>query len=228
MDRLLAHIKVPINEKIYLKDPETSALGKKIVEHSISLIHDIGFEQFTFKKLSHLIGSTESSVYRYFENKHKLLLYLSSWYWGWVEYRLVFATHGMQNSVDKIAKAISVITAPVELDHQFSHINEVLLKRIVISEFSKSYLTKEVDKENQEGYFSIYKRLAHRLSEMITDIQPHYTSPMALATTILEGSLHQQFLMEHFPSLSNFKDDIAVGSFYTDLVLTQLGVQHGA
>ena len=49
---------------------------------------EIGFESFTFKKLAAKIESTEASVYRYFENKHKLLIYLVSWYWNWVEYRL--------------------------------------------------------------------------------------------------------------------------------------------
>ena len=58
---------------------------------------EIGFENFTFKKLGEQIGSNESSIYRYFESKHKLMLYLSSWYWAWIEYRLVFATNNINN-----------------------------------------------------------------------------------------------------------------------------------
>ena len=30
--------------------------------------------------------STEASIYRYFENKHFLLIYLVSLYWEWVNY----------------------------------------------------------------------------------------------------------------------------------------------
>ena len=82
MEYLFQDLKVHIPDKIYIKDPESSVLGKKIITHSILLIDDIGFESFTFKKLGSEINSNESSIYRYFENKHKLLLYLTSWYWG--------------------------------------------------------------------------------------------------------------------------------------------------
>ena len=74
MQSLLANFKIQINPKIFVKDPETSVLGKKIIEHSILLIDEIGFDNFTFKKLGDRIGSNESSLYRYFENKHKLLI----------------------------------------------------------------------------------------------------------------------------------------------------------
>ena len=97
MDMLLQGVQIKVNEKLYLKDPESSGLGKKIVEYSIQMINEIGFERFTFKKLGHQIGSNESSIYRYFENKHKLLVYLTSWYWGWMEYQLVFATHSIKS-----------------------------------------------------------------------------------------------------------------------------------
>ena len=74
MDSILNNLKIQVNSKIYVKDPETSTLGKKIIEHSILLINEIGFEEFTFKKLGELIGSNESSIYRYFENKHIFLV----------------------------------------------------------------------------------------------------------------------------------------------------------
>ncbi len=96
MKYLLENVKVQVHPKIYLKDPESSELGQRIIKHSILLIDAIGFESFTFKKLGKEIGSNESSVYRYFENKHKLLLYLSSWYWGWVELTLVIATNNIE------------------------------------------------------------------------------------------------------------------------------------
>ena len=73
MDLILSNITITVNDKLYVKNPETSALGKKIIENSILLIDEIGFENFTFKKLGEIIGSNESSIYRYFESKHKLL-----------------------------------------------------------------------------------------------------------------------------------------------------------
>ena len=99
MKRLLSNIKIQVNDNIYQKDPETSELGRKIIENSILMIHEIGIENFTFKKLGVKIQSNESSIYRYFENKHKLLLYLTSWYWSWVEYQLVFSTFNVNDAV---------------------------------------------------------------------------------------------------------------------------------
>jgi AcrR family transcriptional regulator len=97
MKNILEGLKVNISNKIYIKDPETSELGKNIIENSILLINEIGFDNFTFKKLGERIGSNESSIYRYFENKHKLLLYLSSWYWGWLEFKIVLSTNSINS-----------------------------------------------------------------------------------------------------------------------------------
>ncbi|MGB3151012.1 MAG: TetR/AcrR family transcriptional regulator, partial [Maribacter sp.] len=65
MERLLQSVKIAINEKIYVKDPESSDLGKRIIEQSILMINEMGFESFTFKKLGIKIKSNESSIYRY-------------------------------------------------------------------------------------------------------------------------------------------------------------------
>lgn len=104
MQNILSNIIISVNDKLYVKNPETSDLGKKIIQQSILLIDEIGFENFTFKKLGEKINSNESSIYRYFESKHKLMLYLSSWYWGWIEYRLVFATTNINNPFERLKK----------------------------------------------------------------------------------------------------------------------------
>ncbi len=222
MKFLLQNLKVSINDKIYLKDPESSALGKRIIENSIIMINQMGFENFTFKKLGKKIGSNESSIYRYFENKHKLLLYLTSWYWGWLEYQLVFSTNSISNTKQKLKKAIEIITRTVEEDSSFSHINEVLLSKIVVNENSKSYLTKQVDKENKEGYFSIYKRLVARITDMIIDVNHKYKHPSSLASTIIEGALHQHFLKDHFSSLTDCNEENSPTKYFTELVFNSL------
>lgn len=203
MEKLLQSVRISINDKLYVKDPESSNLGKRIIKESIIMIHEIGFESFTFKKLGTEIGSNESSIYRYFENKHKLLLYLASWYWGWLEYQLVFATNSIPDPSAKLDRAIEIMTRATEFDTAFTHIDEVMLNKIVINEYSKSYLTKEVDQENKDGYFVIYKRLVNRMSTMMTDVNPSYPYPSSLASSLLEGALHQYFLMDHFNSLTN-------------------------
>lgn len=228
MEHLLQSVKIGINEKIYVKDPESSDLGKRIIEESISMMDAMGFENFTFKKLGHKIGSNESSIYRYFENKHKLLLYLASWYWGWLEYQLVFSTNSIADPIEKLEKAIAISTRPKEQDSSFSHINEVLLNKIVINEYSKSYLTKEVDVENKEGYFIIYKRLVTRLKNMIAAVDPDYEFPSTLASTILEGSLHQHFLKDHFTSLTDCRENNDPTRYFTQLVFNSLNPKsHG-
>ena len=222
MISLLSNLKISVPDKIFIKDPESSQLGKRIIEHSIILIDEIGFDSFTFKKLGQRIGSNESSIYRYFESKHKLLLYLTSWYWAWIEYQLVFETHSIADPSKKLDKAIEIVTRTIKQDTNFSHINEIVLNRIIINEYSKSYLTKEVDTENKEGYFVIYKRLIMRISDMIAAVKPEYKYPSSLASTIVEGALHQHFLKEHFQSITNCNKNVSPYQFFSDLTLNIL------
>ena len=218
METILSNLKIQVNNKIYVKDPETSALGKKIIEHSIVLINEIGFEEFTFKKLGELIGSNESSIYRYFENKHKLLVYLSSWYWSWMEYRLVFTTNNIVDPLEKLKKAISIVTEKIVDDSKTVHINESILNKIIITEFTKTLQTKEVDTENKEGFFLIYKRVINRIVEMIHEVNPEYPFAKSLVSNIVEGALHQHFLQEHLKTITNCNDVISPTDFYINLV----------
>ncbi|TCI91065.1 TetR/AcrR family transcriptional regulator [Tenacibaculum sp. M341] len=222
MDKLLSNVKIEVPEGLFIKNPESSELGKKIVEHSIILIDEIGFENFNFKKLGKLISSNESSIYRYFESKHKLLIYLSSWYWRWLEYQLVIETFSIRNLEEKLVKAIEVVTRKTKEDKNFSHINEVLLNQIIINENSKSYLTKSVDSENKEGYFSPYKRVVRRLAEIITEYNSNYEYPLSLASSITEGALHQQYMKQHFTSITNCNEEVTPTKFYTHLILNAL------
>ena len=218
MDLILSNITITVNDKLYVKNPETSALGKKIIENSILLIDEIGFENFTFKKLGEIIGSNESSIYRYFESKHKLLLYLSSWYWGWMEYKLVFATNNIANPLEKLKKAIAIVTEKIEDDSNTAHINEAILNKIIIAEFTKTLLTKEVDEENKIGLFLVYKKVINRIIEMIVAVNPEYQFAKSLASSIVEGALHQHFLKDHLKTITNCNETISPTHFYIDLV----------
>lgn len=215
---LLTNIKIQVNPKLYVKDPETSTLGKNIIQQSILLIDEIGFEEFTFKKLGEKIGSNESSIYRYFENKHKLLVYLSSWYWAWIEYRLVFSTTNIDNKLDKLKKAITIVTENIEDDYSTAHINEAILNKIIIEEFTKTLHNKHVDKENKEGFFLIYKQVNYRIEKMIEEVNPEYPYAKSLVSSIIEGSLHQHFLRNHLKTITNCNSEINPTSFYLHLV----------
>jgi AcrR family transcriptional regulator len=222
MNQLLSNIKIQVNEKLYVKDPATSTLGKKIIEESILLIDSIGFDDFTFKKLGEKIGSNESSIYRYFENKHKLLVYLSSWYWSWMEYRLVFATNNITDPFEKLQIAITLVTEKIEDDFTTDYINESVLNTIIIQEFTKSLHTKEVDEENKQGYFLIYKRLLNRIISMVNEVNPEYPYAKSLISSIVEGSLHQHFLMNHLTTITDCNDQRKPTNFYLDLISTLL------
>ena len=218
MQDLLANIKIQVNPKTYVKNPETSDLGKKIIQNSILLIDEIGFEEFTFKKLGEKIGSNESSIYRYFENKHKLLVYLSSWYWAWIEYRLVFSTNNINDKFEKLIKAITIVTEPIEDDSKTEHINEAVLNKIIIEEFTKTLHNKHVDKENKEGFFLVYKQVNYRIEKMILDINPEYPYAKSLVSSIIEGSLHQHFLKNHLKTITNCNEKVSTSDFYIHLI----------
>ena len=216
--QLLSNIKIQVNPKIFVKDPETSALGKRIIQQSILLMDEIGFDDFTFKKLGEKIESNESSIYRYFESKHKLLVYLSSWYWSWMEYRLVFATSNYSNSQEKLKKAITIVTEKIKDDQNTTHINEAILNKIIIAEFTKTFHTKEVDQENKEGFYLIYKRVINRITTIINEVNPEYSYAKSLASSIVEGSLHQHFLTDHMKTITSCNETISPTDFYFNLI----------
>ena len=74
METILSNIRLQVNESLHIKDPESSELGISIIQSGIELINELGFEDFTFRKLGQKIGSNEASVYRYFESKNKFLM----------------------------------------------------------------------------------------------------------------------------------------------------------
>lgn len=219
METLLANIKIAVNENIYLKDPETSTLGRKVIAGSICMINEIGFEDYTFRKLAKEIDSTEASVYRYFENKHKLLLYLTSWYWTWMEYRMVFSLANINSPHERLEQAILLFTQKEMAAKQYDHINTDQLYNIVIAESSKVYLTKYVDQENESGLFGGYKKLVDRVSQIILEINPSYKYPHMLVSTVIEGAHHQRYFADHLPRLTDaVKGEDAVINFFKNLV----------
>lgn len=216
-------INIDVDEKLYLKDPNSSDLGLNIIRHSIELIDDIGFEAFTFRKLAARIGATEPSVYRYFESKHKLLLYLLAWYWNYMDYRLMVATANLNSPVERLRTALKLLTRPIETDPAFAHIDESALYRIVVAESSKSYLIKNVDEVNKEGLFMGYKRLCNRVASIVTEINPNYRFPRALISTVIESSHDQEYFAEHLPSLTDVKGKEGdTTDFLTELVFRTL------
>ena len=160
-----SNLQIKIRSSLFSKDPESSDLGRDIISKSIEMINLLGFESFTFKKLGAAIGSNESSVYRYFSNKHMLLVYLVNWYWSWMDYKIVLETSKLNKAEDKIKMSIELLVADIKQDSNFSFINEVLLNKIIITESSKAYHTKDVDNENEKGFYKTYKQVVQRVTQ---------------------------------------------------------------
>jgi AcrR family transcriptional regulator len=220
MNQFFSKMSIPLNEHLYLKDPTSSELGQKILSGSISLISSLGFEKFTFKKLAVDIDTTEASIYRYFESKHKILLYLINWYWSCMWFRIHMGTQNIADAEVRLKNCIHILTAIPNPTNELVLDNELELKQIVINESSKALLTKNVDDENKNGAFAEYKKVVEFVSAIILEINPSYSFPNMLISTMIEGSNQQRFFAAHLPRLTNInqKDDL-VESFFTDTLL---------
>lgn len=218
-------LQIKMNDELFLRNPEGSELGKKIIQQSIILINNNGFESFTFRKLAEEINSTEASVYRYFENKHRLLLYIVAWYWNWLEYQINFQTNNIESPIVRLKKIIALLATNVVDDESTIYVNENLLHHIVISEGSKVYLTKQVDEDNKLQFFKPYKDLCATIGNIILEVNPDYKYPKSLASTIVEMAHFQNYFMIHLPLLTDFgenKYDVEIISFLENLVFSSL------
>jgi AcrR family transcriptional regulator len=216
-----------MNPSLYLRDPEGTDLGKNIIKHSIQLIHDTGFEAFTFKKLAESICSTEAGVYRYFENKHKLLVYIISWYWRWLDFQIGYQTKNLTNPISKLKKVITILATTVEDDLMTGHVDESILHQILISEGSKAFLTKQVNQDNKQEYFKPYKDLCNTVGEIILEYNPKYKYPHSLASTIIEMAHLQNFFMNHLPLLTDFsksKNESEIIQYLEELVFNTIRI----
>jgi len=218
-------IRIPTGTKLALRDPEDTQLGRTIVREGLELIHDLGLEQFTFKKLAIKINTTEASIYRYFENKHRFLLYLLTWYWTYIDYLVVVQLRNMDDQTLKIKKVIELLVKDLPEDLGHTGFNNHALHQIVISESSKAYLVHEVDTINQERLFKPYKDLCARIAQLFVEYKPDYPFSRSLSSTLLEMAHFQYYFMIHLPALTDFggsKNEDHLIQFLENLVFSAL------
>lgn len=224
-------IKISLNKLLFVRDPEETKLGKKILSNSVILIHKLGFDKFTFKKLAEEISSNEQSIYRYFENKHQLLRYLIAWYWAWLEYQLELKTNFINNSDEKLKIAIRVLSDSVKNDPNFEHIDESILAHIVTKTVPISYITEQIEKNETYSFLSSFSSLCNKISEIIKECIPNYNTPKALATSIIRITREQIFFSKYFSNLtelSSEKDDTSdIYNFVENLVFTIIKNERG-
>ncbi len=218
-------LQIKMNPALYLRDPESSELGRRIITAGIRLIQELGFEDFTFKKLAGEIGTTEASVYRYFENKHRLLTYITTWFWTWMEYQVVFHTNNLAEAGAKITVIINLLTLQSTDAMPFPGIDKKMLHSIAIAEGDKAFLTHHVAADNEAQMFKPYKDLCHRIAEIFLDYRAGYPYPHSLASTLVETAHHQYYFKDNLPRLTDFggqKDIKQLTSFLSHLVFSAL------
>lgn len=210
------------NEKLYLRDPQDSDLGRRILRTGMELMHTLGLEDFTMKKLAQALQTNESSLYRYFESKNRLLQYFFEWYWRWLDSQVYILTQNVDSPRKRLDIVIEVITAqrkaaPIEE----YWVQNNLLRNLIVKDGDKAYLTSRVDEDNQHQLFRPYKELCGKIAAMLSELEPAYPFPRSLASTMLEMAHHQFFFMEHLPSLTDFgqtKEEEKIAQFLKDLV----------
>ncbi|MBA4853408.1 TetR/AcrR family transcriptional regulator [Emticicia sp. BO119] len=215
-----------VNNNIYIRDPESSELGKEIVRKAIELIYEIGYEHFTFKKLATEVGTTEASIYRYFKNKHFLLVYILNWYWSYLEFLVMFQLKNINDPQLKIRKVIELLTRELPTDSGRIKYNISFLNQIVITESSKVYLVKEIKEINQAEVFKQFKDLCNTISTIVLELNPQYPYPHSLSSTLIETSHNQQFFSSNLKRLTDVKtnEDVSgyVAAYLEDLVFRVL------
>ncbi len=208
-----------INSNLCHRDPLQTELGKKIIQHSVLLIDAHGIEQFTFKKLARKIGSTEASVYRYFENKHYLFIYLLNWYWEWVKFRIHLQTMNIADPVRKMKIILRIIVDSSKRNMETPYIDEDVLHNIVVREGIKAYHSKSVDEENEEGFFLAYKSLCKMISDIVLELNPDFKYPRAFASMLIETANNNIYFAQHLPRLTDLKEH---GDALNDAVVQML------
>jgi AcrR family transcriptional regulator len=196
-------VRIKMNEKLYLRNPEDSVIGKRIVSQGIILINRLGFEDFTFKKLAREIDTTEATIYRYFENKHRLLVYLTTWYWSFLEYKVLFSLNNISDPQTKLKTIITLLVTEPDKNQKSDYITESEAYNLVKWESSKAYLTRSVTKDNKDRLFKPYKDLCARIAAIMKEYNPKYKHSYFLASTLLEMSHAQKFFMENLPALTD-------------------------
>ena len=189
------NISFSVNKQLFKKNPEESTIGREIISNSIELIHTMGIDAFTFKKLAVKIGHTEATIYRYFENKQMLLLYIVNWYWLYIDFLIEFKIQNLKEPKQKI------------------------------EEGNKVYLHTEVKEINKIQLYKPYKDLCKKIASIFRSYNLDYSYSHSLASTLIEISHLQIYFAENLPSLTDVNEKNKhkyTHSFLSDLIFKSL------
>lgn len=201
------NISFSVNPQLFKKNPEESAIGREILSNSIELIYELGIENFTFKKLAVKIKHTEATIYRYFENKQMLLLYIVNWYWHYLDFLIDYRIQNLKDPKEKIQEVISILSKNLSESKLTSIYNLAHIFQIVIREGNKVYLHTEVHEINKIQLYKPYKDLCTKISFLFQAYNPHYLYAHSLASTLVETSHLQIYFADNLPRLTDINAD---------------------
>ena len=118
-------------------------------------------------------------------------------------YLITINTMNVNDPISKLRIIIHSFVSAYKENPSVEYVNESKLHNIVISEGMKAYHTKEVDKENSKGFFKSYKNLTNSVSQVISEVNPDFKYPYALATNLFEMSNNSIYFAQHLPRLTD-------------------------
>ncbi len=208
-------IQIRMNEQLFLRDPEATELGRRILQHGLAMMQELGLEEMTFKKLATRIGTTEASIYRYFENKYRMLAYFAMWHWSWLEYQVVFHTQNVSDPKRQLELVVKLLTTGLDDGMKERNFDKKMLENVLMREGVKVFFTKNVKEDQQKQIFKPYEDFVARLAMLIKNYCPTYNHPHALAHTVVETANRQPYFAQNIPALTNGKE---MNTFLTQLL----------
>jgi AcrR family transcriptional regulator len=189
------------------------------------LIHTLGLDGFTFKKLAVKIEHTEATIYRYFENKQMLLLYIVNWYWLYLDFLIEFKIQNLKDPKHKINEIITILSQNLTETKLTSYYNLGAIFQIINREGNKVYLHTEVKEINKIQLYKPYKDLCAKIAAIFLSYKPKYPYSHSLASTLIETSHLQIFFTENLPRLTDVNEQNKANyanSFLSDLIFKSL------
>lgn len=219
------NISFSVNTQLFKKNPEESAIGREIISNSIELIHTLGLDGFTFKKLAVKIEHTEATIYRYFENKQMLLLYIVNWYWLYLDFLIEFKIQNLKDPKHKINEIIAILSQNLSETKLTSNYNLGAIFQIINREGNKVYLHTEVKEINKIQLYKPYKDLCAKIAAIFLSYKPKYPYSHSLASTLIETSHLQIFFTENLPRLTDVNEqnkENYAHNFLSDIIFKSL------
>lgn len=193
-----------LSQALFLKDPLASEVGRTLIKEGAPLFLEQGLEGFTVKKLAARAGTTEATVYKYFQNKQRLLQYYFQLYWTWLEQQIKVFTTVIEDPREKLRQSVRLICDIPSVAADPGLVTKEDLHALVVAEGFKAFLHAKVDADNEKKLFAPYKQLVNYLAALIREADPSHKYPVAFATTLVEMAHSLEFYREHLPSLTDF------------------------